>query len=98
MTADPPATVKEKLIRWGVSDYISIFSRAIGLNALFTEPPGFNTLSEEFLRNYHRYADCLFQGYLNLQPHRTLACANFPFELYASSEYARLLEAEWGGE
>ena len=61
LTADPPAAVKEKLIRWGVSDYVSIFSRAIGLNALFSEPPVFTALSEEFLRNYHRYADCLFQ-------------------------------------
>jgi hypothetical protein len=96
LTADPPAAVREKLIRWGVSDYVSIFSRAIGLNALFTEPPVFTNLSEEFLRNYHRYADCLFRCYLDLQPHRALASGNFPFDLYASSEYSRLLEAEWG--
>ncbi len=98
LTSNPPDAVKEKLIRWGVSDYMSIFSRAIGLNAMFTEPPAFTSLSEELLRNYHRYADSLFQCYQQSQPHGVIACRNFPFDLYASSEYSRLLESEWGTE
>ena len=61
LTADPPEAVKEKLVRWGVADYVSIFTRAIGLNAMFIQPPVFDTLAEEFLRNYHRYADFLYQ-------------------------------------
>jgi len=95
LTGGAPDSVKEKLIRWGVSDYISIFSRAIGLNTMFLEPPPCSSLAEEFLRNYHRYADSLFRCYQDSQPHRIIASKNFAFELYASSEYSRLLESEW---
>jgi hypothetical protein len=95
LTADPPVGVKEKLIRWGVVDYPSIFSRALGLNALFAEPPGFPCLSEEFLRNYHRYADALYHTYVESQPHHSAFAKNFRFELYASGEYSRMLESEW---
>ena len=96
LTGSPPDNVREKLIRWGVVDYTSIFSRAIGLNAMFAEPPDFAHLNEELLRNYHRYADYLFQCFMETDPHRKLVPANFRFELYASGEYSRLLETEWG--
>jgi hypothetical protein len=95
LTADPPEAVKEKLVRWGVVDYVSIFTRAAGLNTMFIQPPAFDTLAEEFLRNYHRYADALYRCYMDSQPYRTLASANFHFVLYASGEYSRLLESEW---
>jgi hypothetical protein len=87
--------VKEKLVRWGVVDYVSIFTRAAGLNAMFIQPPVFDTLTEEFLRNYHHYADSLYRCYMDSQPYRALASANFHFDLYASGEYSRLLESEW---
>jgi hypothetical protein len=96
LTASPPEGVKEKLIRWGVSDYATIFSRAIGLNAIFAEPPAFHTVTEEFLRNYHYYADALFQCYMESQPHAVITSRNFRFDLYASGEYSRMLESEWG--
>ncbi|HLK62676.1 MAG TPA: hypothetical protein VKU19_04525 [Bryobacteraceae bacterium] len=92
---NPPASVKEKLTRWGVLDYVSIFSRAVGLNAMFAAPPAFETLAEEFLRNYHRYADALYRCYLDSQPHRQMVARNFHFDLYASGEYSRMLETEW---
>jgi hypothetical protein len=95
LTSSPPAAVKEKLVRWGVADYASIFARGIGMNAVFAEPPVLDTLAEEFLRNYHRYADFLFRCYMDSQPHQKLAPANFQFALYASGEYSRLLESEW---
>ena len=95
LTGSPPQAVKEKLVRWGVADYVSIFSRAIGMNSLFIQPPAFDELAEQFLRNYHRYADALFRCYLESEPHRTIASGNFHFELYASGEYSRLLESEW---
>ena len=82
----------------GVADYTSIFSRAIGLNVMFVQPPAFELLSEEFLRNYHRYADGLNRCYLASEPHRVLNGANFRFELYASGEYSRMLEANWSTE
>jgi hypothetical protein len=96
LVRDPPAAVKAKLITWGVADYAAIFSRGIGLQALFTEPPPLPVLAEEFLCSYHRYADALFRCYLEAQPHRKLASENFHFDLYASGEYSRMLEAEWG--
>jgi hypothetical protein len=98
LTADPPEAVKEKLVRWGVVDHVSIFTRALGLNAMFIQPPAFDILAEEFLRNYHRYADFLYRCYMDSQPHRTVASANFRFALYASGEYSRMLESEWAAE
>jgi hypothetical protein len=95
LIANPPEAVKAKLVRWGVVDYGSIFMRAIGLNAVFIQPPAFDTLAEEFLRNYNRYADSLYRCYMDSQPHRTAESPNFQFNLYASGEYSRLLESEW---
>jgi len=98
LTGSPPPCVKDKLIRWGVADYCSIFRRAIGLNALFASPPELHALAGEFLRNYHRYADGLYLCYLEAEPHLAIGCKNFRFELYASGEYSRMLESEWEGE
>jgi hypothetical protein len=98
LTSQPPAMVREKLFRWGVVDHQSIFSRAIGLRALFEQPPEFDGLTEEFLRSYHRYADAAFRCYLEALPHAVIAAANFHFELYASGEYSRLLESQWAVE
>ena len=79
-----------------MADYISIFARAIGMNAAFIEPPPCDLLSEEFLRNYHRYADCLYRCYMESQSHRAIQSPDFHFELYASGEYSRMLESQWG--
>ncbi len=95
LTQHTPSEVKEKLLRWGVSDYTSIFCRAIGLNALFTAPPPFEALSAEFLRNYHHYADSLYQCYIHMDSFPQLDSANFQFSLYASGEYSRMLESAW---
>ena len=97
LTRKPPPLVSQKLIGWGVADYVSIFSRAIGLHVVFAAPPALDGLAEEFLRNYHRYGDSLFHCYMDDQL-RTASrdAGNFRFELYASGEYSRLLENEWG--
>jgi hypothetical protein len=95
LLAAPPPNVREKLIHWGVMDYAAVFARGIGLNALFAEPPEFGILSEDFIRNYHRIADLLYQGFMENEPHRIAASKNFRFELYASGEYAKMLESEW---
>jgi hypothetical protein len=96
LTENPPENVREKLARWGVADHASIFSRGIGLNVLFHEVPPFAGLSEEFLRNYHRYADALFRSYLESQSCSPIGAELFQFELYASGEYSHKLESEWG--
>ena len=98
LTSHPPAKVREKLVQWGVVDHQSIFSRAIGLHVLFQQPPGFDCLTKEFLHNYHRYADAIFHSYLDSNPCAVMTPANFHFELYASGEYSRLLEAQWTAE
>lgn len=97
LTAGAPANVRDKLTSWGVVDHAPIFTRSLGLNALFVRPPELDQLSPEFLNNYHRYADHLFRCYLEFQPHCIITAANFRFDLYASGEYSRLLESQWDG-
>lgn len=91
----PPETVRAKLRVWGVFDYKSIFSRAIGLNAVFSEPPHEQAVSVEFIRNYFRYADHMFTCRQQMQAFTELTVENFHFEIYASGEYSRLLEKSW---
>lgn len=98
LTSTPPEGVREKLIRWGVADAPSIFSRAIGLNILFAQPPVFESLSEEFLGNYHRYSDAVYRAFLASAPQASLPPGAFHFELYASGEYSRILESKWSAE
>ncbi len=95
LTTTTPPEVKDKLMRWGVSDYISIFRRAIGLNALFTNPPTFSDLAGEFLRGYHKYADSLYHCYMDMDPYPALDTQRVRFSLYASGEYSRMLESQW---
>jgi hypothetical protein len=96
LTMDPPGHVREKLVRWGVADYAAIFSRAIGLHAVFAHPPALESVAEVFLRGYHTYADALYRSYMQSEPHAVIGPRNFRFDLYASGEYSRMLETEWG--
>jgi hypothetical protein len=95
LTGNPPDSVREKLLAWGVTDYAAVFARAIGLNSIFTEPPKFDLLTGQFLASYHHYGDALFQCFMELQPFLKISAANFRFNLYASAEYSRLLEEQW---
>jgi hypothetical protein len=96
LAVDAPQNVREKLLSWGVGDYASIFSRALGINAIFTQPPPGELLAEEMLRHYHRYADAMYRCYMDSQTHVTIGPKNFRFDLYASGEYSRMLESQWG--
>lgn len=93
-----PASVEAKLRRWGVADYRAIFMRALGLNALFAAMPPRETLSEDFLRNYYRYADHIFHCRQSQEPFASLEGFGFDYEIYASGEYLRILEREWAEE
>jgi hypothetical protein len=95
LVEDPPESVKTKLRKWGVADYRAIFSRALGINSIFSEVPTRTELTDEFIRQYFRYADQLYACYLSLAPHPNINALEFQFELYASGEYSRLLEKEW---
>ena len=92
---DPPQAVRDKLRKWGVADYKGIFSRAIAINTVFAEAPARESLSDEFLRHYYRYADQLFATRLSLRAYSELNSRRFDFSLYASGEYTRILEKEW---
>jgi len=91
----PPKNVTDKLSGWGVSDQKTIFSRAIGLRSAFEELPPFDLLSPLFLRNYHRYADHLYACYQRLGPFTAVSADNFPFQLYGSEEYSRMLSEQF---
>jgi len=96
LVTNPPEAVRTKLRGWGVFDYKSIFSRAIGLNAVFCEPPDETQVSNEFIRNYFRFADHMFACRQQMQTFTQLSVDNFHFEIYASGEYSRILEKSWG--
>jgi hypothetical protein len=90
-----PEQVQAKLKKWGVSDYKSIFSRALGLSAVFSTVPEREMLNDEFVRNYYRYADELFQIRQGQAVFTDISNLGFEFEIYASGEYSRMLEREW---
>jgi hypothetical protein len=96
LVQNPPEKVRTKLRAWGVFDYKSIFSRAIGLNAVFCDPPDESQVSPEFIRNYFRYADHMFACRQQIQAFTEVNAEAFNFEIYASGEYSRLLEKSWG--
>lgn len=98
LTEDPPKKIREKLKNWGVADYKSIFSRALGLNAVFNEVPQRHLITDEFIRHYYRYADQLFASRQLLWGFGEIKSAQFDFDLYASGEYSRMLEREWGSD
>jgi len=93
---DPPTGVQAKLRKWGVADYKSIFSRALGLHTLFAVAPPREVLSDEFVRSYFRFADQIFQSKLSECDFTPLTSREFHFELYSSGEYSRMLERSWG--
>jgi len=95
LVQSPPEKVRTKLRGWGVFDYKSIFSRAIGLNSVFCEPPDESQVSVEFIRNYFRFADHMFACRQQIQAFKEISIENFHFEIYASGEYSRLLEKSW---
>ena len=92
---DLPETSREKLVRWGVGDYKSIFSRALGMNGVFARAPELDWLSPHFVRYYYRYADQMFVCRQGADSFPRLPPENFVLDLYASGEYSRLLEREW---
>ena len=92
---DPPDSVREKLRLWGVADFRTIFARAIGFNAIFADIPERTTLTDEFIRDYHRFADGMFAIRQAAASYVPIRSADFNFDLYASGEYSRMLEQQW---
>jgi hypothetical protein len=95
LVESPPRDLTAKLMAWGVTDGRGVFSRAIGINAIFTSPPEMELLSTMFLQSYHRFADHFFACYQNLMPFAMLDSEEYKFEIYASDDYARKLAEGW---
>ena len=93
-----PDHIREKLKKWGVSDYRALFSRGIGLNLIFADAPARTAVSEEFVLNYYRYSDQLFASYQSGTSHTSLNAALFQFDLFSSGEYSSMLERLWATE
>ena len=96
LVENSPASVQAKLRKWGVADFKAIFTRALGLNALFSKAPAREILSDDFLRNYFRYADQMFAVKQGECEFAKLDPQSVHFELYSSGEYSRMLERVWG--
>ena len=90
-----PPPVQAKLRKWGVADYKSIFTRALGLNTILAGVPCRELFSDHFIRNYYRYADQMFQCLQNETQFADISEMGLEFEIYASGEYSRMLEREW---
>jgi hypothetical protein len=82
----PPQPVLQKMRSWGVMNFQVIFSRAIGLNAVFPHPPSIRDVSESFLRTFHRYADALYDARLRAEDDSAIEQKTLTFEIYASRE------------
>ena len=95
LVEEAPANVHKKLELWGVLDYRALFRRAIGLHCVFEEVPPAECLSADFLRGYHRHADRWFESWMVGRPLPVVNWDDFPFDLYASGEYALMLERSW---
>ena len=93
-----PPGVAARFESWGVADYRRILSRAVGVSAVFPNPPDFGAISVEFLEDYYAYADCLFACYQGLAAFTPLDPASFAFELYTSDEYLSKIGCRPDGE
>jgi hypothetical protein len=91
----PPDSIARKLNGWGVTDQRSVFSRAIGVTCALNAPPSTDTLSDLFLKHYHRFVDYLYVCYQNLEPFAEVGSKNFKVEIYASAEYSKMLSEQW---
>ncbi len=58
----PPDSVAAKMQTWGVSDFRRIFARAMGLTAVFPNPPSGEQVRESFVRDFSLYADALYRA------------------------------------
>ena len=90
-----PAHVRLKLEGWGVLDFCALFRRSIGLHAIFQEIPKAEDFSPEFLRRYHRYLDQWYEQRLRDWVFERPKPEDYSFDLYASGEYAMMLEQSW---
>jgi len=95
LVQEMPPAVRAKLESWGVLDFSALFRRSFGLHAVLQELPEAASLSQEFLRRYHRYLDQWYEQRLRDWVFDRVAASEVIFDLYASGEYSTMLEKSW---
>jgi hypothetical protein len=95
LVENTPDDVKSKLCDWGVVDYKALFMRGLGLYSVFAEVPERSQLTDGFVREYYRFADQMYECAVHRDRAANPAELGCEFKLYASGEYARMLEREW---
>ena len=93
---NPPDKVARKMQAWGVAEFRMIFARALGLATIFPHPPASDDISDTFIRDFSRYASVVYRTRRATLPPSTAETPELRFEVYASGEYAQLLEKSWG--
>jgi len=63
---------------------------------LFGNLPAQEVLTGEFLCDYRRYTEAVYEAAQHAGDFAVIDNLNFRFEMYASAEYVKLLEAQWG--
>jgi hypothetical protein len=96
LVEDTPPEVRAKLRNWGVHEYSTIFARALGLHEIFESLPPSELLASDFMQYYHQFADHFYTCGQQLFHFKRVSAQEFEFDLYASGEYSRMLEQEWG--
>jgi len=92
---DPPMQLVHKMQEWRVGNFQVIFSRALGVNAAYPDPPPPEQISESFLLDLNHYADALFDCRFRQRNQVELRSADYDFEIFTSAEYTRMLESGW---
>ena len=96
LVLNPPENVVRKMHAWGVKDFRAIFARALGLNAVFPHPPAREQINGAFAEDLARYADALYRARRQALPQSAPTAYTLQFQVYASGEYAQMLERAWG--
>jgi hypothetical protein len=68
------------------------------LHAVFSEIPPPDDFSPEFLKRYHRHLDQWYEQRLRDWVFDRPGSDEFTFDLYASGEYAQMLEKSWSSD
>ncbi len=94
---ETPEPVKVKLAAWGIKNFESVFTPALGLSQIFSHPPEPWTLSTRFVERFREYAGLLYRIRADSQEPETAAKVKLSFDMYSSKEYIALFEKDWDG-
>jgi len=94
---ETPEPVQVKLTAWGIKNFESVFTPALGLSQIFSHPPEPWTLAPRFVERFREYAGLLYRIRVESQEPKTTAMVKLSFEMYSSKEYIAMFEKDWDG-